>query len=240
MKTCKIKVIRCLLPVMIFGLLMASCSGGEETSPSITTPATPTPPAIPSNVKATATSSTSITVSWSSVSYADNYDVYYETGSTPMSRLTTVTGTSYTHTGLQPNTAYNYYVTATNSAGTSDYSSRASAMTPIDDAAGRRPSAPTGVTATLLPSGNIRISWNLVDLATSYDVFYQHGDYSITGVGYFPGVMTFVANVTNPPYTLTSYEARDSVYLHIYVKAKNSAGESDFSPFYATVDLRGF
>ena len=129
MKTCKIKVIRCLLPVMIFGLLMASCSGGEETSPSITTPATPTPPAIPSNVKATATSSTSITVSWSSVSYADNYDVYYETGSTPMSRLTTVTGTSYTHTGLQPNTTYSYYITAKNNAGTSDYSSRASATT---------------------------------------------------------------------------------------------------------------
>jgi len=63
------------------------------------------------------------------VSGATGYDVFYETGSMPITKLVTVTVTSYTHTGLKPNTTYYYYIAAKNDAGTSDYSSRASAVT---------------------------------------------------------------------------------------------------------------
>ena len=87
-------------------------------------------PKPPSNVRAVAVSSTSISVTWDAVSTATSYDVYYETGSIPtITKINTVTGTSYTHFGLQPNTAYHYYITAKNNSGTSDYSSRASATT---------------------------------------------------------------------------------------------------------------
>ena len=86
-------------------------------------------PKAPSNVRAAAVSPTSISVTWDSVSGATSYDVYYETDSQPTTKLNTVPGTSYTHIGLQPNTAYHYYITAKNNSGTSDYSSRASATT---------------------------------------------------------------------------------------------------------------
>jgi len=106
-----------------FAILFISCDleatdkGGETT---------PTPPV---NVRAVTQSPTSIAVTWNRVSGASSYEVYYETGSMPISRISTVPGMSYTHTGLQPNTTYSYYVTAKNNAGTSDYSTRASATT---------------------------------------------------------------------------------------------------------------
>jgi fibronectin type 3 domain-containing protein len=86
-------------------------------------------PATPTNVRAVAVSSSSISVTWNTVSGATSYDVFYETGSMPITKLVTVTVTSYTHTGLQPNTTYHYYIAAKNDAGTSDYSSRTTAVT---------------------------------------------------------------------------------------------------------------
>ena len=112
------------LIVFAFAILFFACDleannpGGDGTIP--------TPP---TNIRAVAVSPTSISVTWNKVSGATSYEVYFETGSTPLSRVNTVPGTSYTHTGLQPNTTYSYYITAKNNAGTSDYSSRASATT---------------------------------------------------------------------------------------------------------------
>jgi len=119
-----------IFPIMIFGILLAACPRGGDGDGNIIPPAV-TPPSVPTNVRATATSSTSITVTWDSVSNADNYEVHYKTGSLPITRLTTVLGTQHSHTGLQPNTAYSYYITAKNSLGTSDYSPPATATTPI-------------------------------------------------------------------------------------------------------------
>jgi hypothetical protein len=68
-------------------------------------------PSAPSSVTATALSSSSIRISWSSVSNADGYEIRYEVGnSTEKNYLTTVSSTSYTHTGLLPNTTYYYYI----------------------------------------------------------------------------------------------------------------------------------
>ena len=106
-----------------FAILLISCdleannNGGDATPPP------------PVNVRAVTQSPTSIAVTWNRVSGATSYEVYLESGSLPISRISTVTGTSYTHTGLQPNTTYSYYITAKNNAGTSDYSVRASATT---------------------------------------------------------------------------------------------------------------
>ena len=129
MNTKKISAIKYLFPLMILGLLSGRCIGGDDDPPGPIPPAT-TPPTVPTNVRATATSSTSITVTWGSVSNADSYEVHYQTGSLQITRLTEVSGaTSYNHTGLTPNTAYYYYVAAKNSLGTSDLSSRATATT---------------------------------------------------------------------------------------------------------------
>ncbi|MDR1030188.1 MAG: InlB B-repeat-containing protein [Treponema sp.] len=87
-------------------------------------------PGAPTGVTATAQSSSSISVSWNQVNGAISYEVYYETGNSPTKTLAgTVSGTSYTHTGLQASTTYTYYIKAKNSAGSSDYSSSDSATT---------------------------------------------------------------------------------------------------------------
>jgi hypothetical protein len=94
-------------------------------------------PSAPSNVYATVVSSSSISVSWSSVSGATSYDVYYEIGSSSTKNFAiNVTGTSYTHSGLQSNTTYFYYIKAKNSAGSSGYSSYAYATTASVSVAG--------------------------------------------------------------------------------------------------------
>ena len=87
-----------------------------------------TTPGIPTNVKAVPDSSTAIKITWNTVTGATDYDVYVEVGSTPI-RIITVQGTSHTHTGLQPNTTYNYYISAKNKVGESGLSNRASAIT---------------------------------------------------------------------------------------------------------------
>jgi len=116
-------VIAVALLFMACDLISGNPGSGDQNGGTDTIPSTP------ANVRAVAVSSTSISITWNSVSGVTSYDVYYETGSQPITMLSTVPGTSYTHTGLQPNTAYNYYITAKNSAGASNYSSRASATT---------------------------------------------------------------------------------------------------------------
>lgn len=97
----------------------ASGGGGDGTTPSA-----------PTGVTATAQSANSINVSWNAVSGATSYEVWYEIGwSTDKNQAGSVSSTNYTHTGLQANTTYWYYVKAVNSAGASGYSSAVQATT---------------------------------------------------------------------------------------------------------------
>jgi len=84
----------------------------------------------PTNVSATAQSSTSIIISWSAVSEATEYQVFRNTTSPgTFPHIRTVTGTSFTDTGLSPNTTYYYFVHSANSAGRGGQSSTVSATT---------------------------------------------------------------------------------------------------------------
>ncbi len=80
-------------------------------------------PFAPTGVTATALSSNSIKVSWNAVPRATSYDIYYEKGnSTTKTYIGNTSSTVYTHTGLQTNTTYYYYIKAVNRIGSSDYS----------------------------------------------------------------------------------------------------------------------
>jgi fibronectin type 3 domain-containing protein len=111
-------------------------------------------------VEANYFSTTSIYVSWASVTNATKYKVYRDGSSTA---LATVTSTSYQNTGLSSGTTYTYRVTAVNEAGNEGpLSSIAVATTPMPQV--------TGLTATAVSTTSIRLSWSSVSGAT-YKVY---------------------------------------------------------------------
>ena len=130
--------------------------GGGGSAPAVPTA---TVPDTPTNVTATAISSSSITVNWSSVSGASGYYVYRSSSpSSSFSRVGTSSSTSFTDTGLSPSTTYYYRVSAYNSAGESSQSASVSATT-SSASSGSVPNTPTNVTATAISSTSIHISW---------------------------------------------------------------------------------
>src|SRR5205807_1771255 len=102
--------------------------------PSKTASATTTiaPPAAPTGVTATPKSSTKITTSWTASAGATWYQVFNSTSSSgPFVKFGGTSGTSLVNSGLHPNTAYYYVVQASNTGGSSPFSSPpASAITP--------------------------------------------------------------------------------------------------------------
>ena len=131
---------------------------------STTTPSTDTqPPTAPSNLVATAVSSSQINLSWTAST--DNVGIH---GYSVERCLTTscsfaviapyVTSTVYNDIGLSPGTSYNYRVQASDSAGNpSPYSNVATAATPALDT--QPPTAPTNLTATAAGANEIDLSW---------------------------------------------------------------------------------
>jgi hypothetical protein len=105
------------------------------TSAALTQTITAAIPGAPTNLTATATSSSQINLAWTaSPTGGVTYNVYSSTtsGFTPSAgnRIATgVTATSYAQTGLAPSTVHYYLVTAQNSAGESASSNQAGATT---------------------------------------------------------------------------------------------------------------
>jgi fibronectin type 3 domain-containing protein len=181
----------------------------------------PAVPNAPAGVSATAQSSSSVLVSWNSVSGAASYKVYYSNTSSGTYTLDgTSSSTSYTSTDWVSGTAY-FKVTAVNSAGESAYSSVASATLLSGDGGGGGtavPSAPTGVSATAQSSSSVLVSWNSVSGAASYKVYY-----SLTSSG------TYNLDGTSNSISYTSTGWSDASIAFFKVTAVNSTGESNYS-----------
>ncbi len=97
----------------------------------------PTPPAAPSGLSATANSSSQINLTWTDNSGNESgFKVERKQGSGSYSQVGTVGAnvTSYSSTGLSASTAYTYRVSAYNGAGTSSFTNPASATTPAASA----------------------------------------------------------------------------------------------------------
>ena len=81
-------------------------------------------PSAPTGLAVTGTTSSSVSLSWNASSGATGYSVYRGG-----SKIASVTGTTYTDSGLTASTSYSYAVTATNSAGESAKSAAVSGTT---------------------------------------------------------------------------------------------------------------
>ena len=115
----------------------------------------------PTNVSASQASSSSITVSWNSVSGATDYSVYYSLDNSYFNYYGGTSSTSYTVNGLAENTTYYFRVSASNNNGNySNTSSSASGKTLL--------ATPANVSATAASSSSITVNWSPVSYATSY------------------------------------------------------------------------
>jgi fibronectin type 3 domain-containing protein len=123
----------------------------------------------------TVQSSTSLRLTWETVSGATGYSIYRavlssDPPSTPTYYVSGGNTNSYTDASLTTGSLYRYWITAVNSAGESDqrYLGSGVPTTPSTNTL----NAPTGVMTTVLSSSSIRVSWNEVSGATGYRVYY--------------------------------------------------------------------
>ncbi len=181
-------------------------------------PPTASAPAAPAGLNAVGGTG-QVTLSWTSVSNATSYNLYYATTSgvtTTSSTKVASVSSPYVQTGLTAGTTYYYIVTAVNSTGESAPSSQASAGTASAPPVPTAPAAPAGVIATG-GTNQVTLSWNSVSTATEYNVYYA------TASGVTKANGTKIANVTSP--SVLANLTASTTYYYI-VTAVNSTGES--------------
>ena len=160
-----------------------NCSA-QSSATSVRTSAPPDTqaPTVPTGLKATAVSSTSINLAWTAA--VDNvgvtaYKVF--SGNNLVATLGNVTSTSRTNT---PSTTYSYTVSACDAAGNcSAKSTIASATTPASPDS-QPPTVPTGLTATAVSSSQINLSWAAATDnvgVTAYKVYSSDGQVATLG-----------------------------------------------------------
>ncbi len=144
-------------------------TGSVSNVVSATTKAPPaTAPTAPSGLSATASGSSQIDLSWvapsnTGVAAIIGYQIELSADAgTNWSDLAANTGnasTTYTHTGLSPETTRHYRVSAMNSIGTGPVSNMAHATTDAPLPPPIFPDAPTGLSAIASGGGQINLSW---------------------------------------------------------------------------------
>ena len=199
--------------------IVSAASSLGEGSNSVEAVAAPcNVPAAPTNVMATAGSS-SVTMHWNISVGATSYNVYRFTGSTPPVRIgPNIAVTNFTDTPVAAGSTNYYLVTAANDCNQSGYSLYAAIVTPPGPLG-----TPTGLSAT---PGNalVNLNWNAANNATGYNVkraTTNGGPYTviasnITATAYLD---TTVANGTNYYYVVSalnvSGESPDSTQVSV-------------------------
>ncbi len=169
----------------------------------------PTVPATPAGLAVSSTTSSSVSLTWNTVSGATGYNVY-RSGT----KVTAVTGTSATVTGLTASTSYPFQVTATNSAGESARSATVTGTT----------NASSGGGGTTLPKHAVTGYWqNFNNGATVQKISAVQSQYDIIAVAFAdatgtPGAVSFNLDSAGlGGYTVDQFKAD--------IKAKQAAGK---------------
>ncbi|MEU9648042.1 glycoside hydrolase family 18 protein [Streptomyces sp. NPDC048110] len=179
--------------------------GGDDGNPD------PTVPAAPAGLSVSGTTPNSASLTWNTVSGATGYNIYRDG-----TKVTAVTGTSATVTGLAASTSYSFQVTATNAAGESAKSAAVTARTTApDDGGGNGGDLPKhAVTGYWQNFNNGATVQKISDVPSAYDIIaVAFADATTT-----PGAVTFNLDSAGlGGYTVDQFKAD--------VRAKQAAGK---------------
>ncbi|HYH08865.1 MAG TPA: metallophosphoesterase [Thermoanaerobaculia bacterium] len=190
-----------------------------------TTPAAATPPAAPSNLTATAASTTRIDLAWTdNATNESGYRVQRCSGASCTSFVEIAQlgagVASYADNTASANTLYRYRVAAYNATGASAFSNTAQATTPAPPTP---PAAPSNLTATAASATRVNLAWNdNASNETGYRIERCSGSTSCTAFREIGVVGTNVRAYTD------STTSKNTHYRY-RVRAYNAAGTSGFS-----------
>jgi chitinase len=179
-------------------------AGGGDGDPD------PTVPSAPAGLRVSGTTPNSASLAWNAVSGATGYNVYRDG-----TKVTAVTGTSATVTGLAASTSYSFRVTATNAAGESAGSAAVTARTTAPDDGGSGGDLPKhAVTGYWQNFDNGATVQRISDVPSAYDIIaVAFADATTT-----PGAVTFNLDSAGlGGYTVDQFKAD--------VRAKQAAGK---------------
>ena len=193
-------------------------------SESAVTQALPSAPAAPTNLAATATSSSQINLTWTDVSDNETGFILERCTGAGCSTFTQIAAlganvTSYTNTNLAASTSYSYRLQAYNDGGNSDYGSTASTVT---QAAPALPAAPTNLAAAAVSKNQINLTW--IDNAANETGFYLERCKGSTCTN-FVQIAVLGANITS--FSNTGLTANTTYRFRI--RAYNTNGTSVYS-----------
>ncbi|CAM5689529.1 chitinase [Streptomyces aurantiogriseus] len=169
----------------------------------------PTVPSAPSGLTVSGTTSSSVSLTWNPVSNATGYSVHRDG-----TKVTAVTGTSATVTGLAASTSYSFQVTATNAAGESVKSAAVTGRTLATGGGGGGSLPRHAVTGYWQNFDNGATVQRVSDVSAQYDIIaVAFADATTT-----PGAVTFNLDSAGlGGYTVDQFKAD--------IKAKQAAGK---------------
>lgn len=208
-------------------LLLSGCFGGNVAPEPV--------PSTPSNLAATANSSTQVELSWQDNSNNEKRFYIYRKSSTSSTVSVNLANSDYSQigyvgansngaydTGASPGTSYWYKVTAWNDSGESGFSNEASTTTPAEQTI---PIAPSNLTTTVISCNQVDLNWqDNSDNEDGFKIFRTSG-----GTTYYE-IADLLANTTS--YSNTGLSA-DWVYWY-YIQAYNSGGTANSNSASAT------
>ncbi|MDE2806514.1 MAG: fibronectin type III domain-containing protein [Gemmatimonadota bacterium] len=131
------------------------------------------------------------------------------------------TATTFTHTGLQPATAYRFQVAAINSVGVGAWSSEAGTTTYPD-----KPGAPTGLMARAVGTSRIDLSWSAPRNTGGAPILGYQIQASNDGGATWNRIRR---NTNSPGTTFSDVNLQPATTRHYRVAALNTAGTGPFS-----------
>jgi chitodextrinase len=170
-----------------------------------------TPPTAPTGLTATAAGPVTINLAWTAATDnigVTNYLVYRDALPSPVA---SVVGTTFSDSGLTPQSTHSYRVVASDAAGNlSGFSNTATASTPADTTP---PTAPTNLSAVGINSSTINLSWTASTdnvLVSGYLVFRDGGPASIATVSGTSFSDTGLALGSTHSYTVKAFDSSNN------------------------------